>query len=67
MLTNQPLFYIAVDYAGATWLGCAVGMATGCLLGLTPLLFFPQEQHHHAGGGHPTAATAAAAASATPG
>jgi len=23
----------------AKWLGCAIGMASGCLLGLTPLLF----------------------------
>ena len=32
--------------AGARALGCAVGMATGCLLGLVPLLFLDTEGHH---------------------
>ena len=35
---------------GARWLGCAVGMAVGCLLGLTPLLFMdipPSHPHPH--------------------
>ncbi|KAF6248354.1 hypothetical protein COO60DRAFT_1707102 [Scenedesmus sp. NREL 46B-D3] len=31
----------------AAWLGCALGMAVGCLLGLTPLLFFGDDSHHH--------------------
>lgn len=33
--------------AGAKWLGCAIGMAAGCLLGLTPLLFHGSEHHQH--------------------
>eukprot|EP00879_Flechtneria_rotunda_P012951 GHRR01013524.1.p2 GENE.GHRR01013524.1~~GHRR01013524.1.p2 ORF type:complete len:138 (+),score=53.24 GHRR01013524.1:1314-1727(+) len=47
----------------AKWLGCAVGMAMGCLLGLTPLLFVQQEQHdvahHEHMGSHVAAQTAA--------
>lgn len=31
-------------FTGAAWLGCAVGMAVGCLLGLTPLLFFGEAE-----------------------
>ncbi|KAF8067250.1 TMEM65 [Scenedesmus sp. PABB004] len=48
----------------AAWLGCAVGMAVGCLLGLTPLLFYetppppqPQQQQSDPGGGAPAGAS----------
>ena len=34
---------------GAKWLGCAVGMGVGCLLGLVPLLFLDTESHHKKG------------------
>lgn len=34
--------------AGAKWLGCAMGMAVGCLLGLTPLIFIEAEPSRHA-------------------
>ena len=34
----------AATSAGAKWWGCAVGMAAGCLLGLTPLLFFENKE-----------------------
>ncbi len=32
----------------AKWVGCAVGMAVGCLLGLVPLLFMDTEAAHQA-------------------
>jgi len=35
------------DVAGAKWLGCAIGMASGCLLGLTPLLFYGHSEASH--------------------
>lgn len=39
-------------HAGAKWLGCAIGMASGCLLGLTPLLFYDVNTGHGDGCAH---------------
>lgn len=51
---------------GARWLGCAIGMTTGCLLGLLPLAFLeaqeghsPQKERAHLSGADAAGAAAA--------
>lgn len=45
--TRAPVCIVS---AGAKWLGCAIGMASGCLLGLTPLFFYDASASGHGEG-----------------
>ena len=47
-LTYEQRNLRSVRYS--TQMGCAIGLTIGCVIGMFPLLFFPDDQHHDCNG-----------------